>query len=99
MASPWLEKKQRMCSSGPCERRFNLRQTAKFNKSARGIIHSSCLLPRWFRRRIVVSLLPLSNVLAYAALRGGDCRAHGEEDFIGGDRRSLHPKIPFLRPV
>ena len=45
MASPWLEKKQRMCSSGPCERRFDLRQTGRFNKSARAIIHSNCLLP------------------------------------------------------
>jgi hypothetical protein len=34
-----------MCSSGPCERRFDLRQTGRFNKSARAIIHSYCLLP------------------------------------------------------
>ena len=34
-----------MCSSGPCERRFNLRQEERFNKGARAIIHSNCLLP------------------------------------------------------
>jgi hypothetical protein len=34
-----------MCSSGPCERRFNLRRKERFNKGARAIIHSNCLLP------------------------------------------------------
>jgi hypothetical protein len=45
MTSPWSEKRQRMCSSGPCERRFNLRRKERFNKGARAIIHSNCLLP------------------------------------------------------
>jgi hypothetical protein len=34
-----------MCSSGPCERQFNLRREERFDKSARAIIHSNCLLP------------------------------------------------------
>ena len=34
-----------MCSSGPCERQFNLGREERFNKSARAIIHRNCLLP------------------------------------------------------
>jgi hypothetical protein len=34
-----------MCSSGPCERRINLRRKERFSKSARAIIQSNCLLP------------------------------------------------------
>jgi hypothetical protein len=45
MASPYSEKRRRMCSCGPCERRFNLRREERFNKGARAIIHSNCLLP------------------------------------------------------
>jgi hypothetical protein len=73
-----------MCSSGPCERRINLRRKERFSKSARAIIQSNCLLPALSDGGLK---LLVTSFECFGVCRGGDCCAHGEKDFISGDRR------------
>jgi hypothetical protein len=73
-----------MCSSGPCERRVNLRRTERFDKGARAIIHSNCLLPVLSDGWIEIPCYLFRMFWRMSLYCGGDCCAHGEEDFIGG---------------
>ncbi len=85
MASPKLEKMQRISPLVPVNDEFYLRRKNWFDKSARKNIYRNCLLP-------VLSLLPngLIEVPCYlfkmfdaccVTARGGS-QTHGEKDFV-----------------
>jgi len=70
-----------MCSSGPCERRFNLRLKETFNKGARAIIHSNCLLPVLSDGWIEIPCYLFRMFWRLSLNCGDDCCAPGGEDF------------------
>ena len=75
-----------MCSSGPCERQFNLRREERFNKSACAIIHSNCLLPVLSEGSIEIPCYLFRMFCVWRFTVAAMLRT-GERDFIGGDRR------------
>jgi hypothetical protein len=74
-----------MYSSGPCERRFNLRRAKRFNKRVARIIHNSCLLPVLSDSRIENPCYLFRMFWRMSLCCCDECLAHGERDFIGGD--------------
>jgi hypothetical protein len=72
-----------MCSSGPCERRFNLRRKERFNKGARAIIHSNCLLPVLSDGWIEIPCYLFRMFWRLSLYCGDDCCAPGKEDKAG----------------
>jgi hypothetical protein len=67
MASPKLEKMQRIAPLVPVNDEFNLRRKDRPDKSARENIHNNCLLPVLSDGSLKV-VVTLSNVLAHVAL-------------------------------
>jgi len=98
MASPWLEKRQRMCSSGPCERQFNLLREERFNKGARATIHRDRLLPVLSDGWIEIPCYLFRMLWRMSLYCGGDCRAAGGEDFIGGATAGSTHSCIMTRP-
>jgi hypothetical protein len=69
--------------------KFDLPREERFNKGARVIIHSNRLLPGLSDGRIEIPCYLFRMFWRTSLYCGGDCFAHGEEDFIGGDRHSF----------
>jgi hypothetical protein len=68
MASPKLEKMQRIAPLVPVNDEFNLRRKDRLDKSASESIHDNCLLPVLFDGSTKIPCYPLSNVLAHVVL-------------------------------
>jgi hypothetical protein len=89
LAVQWLAASTRRWKAAgmvSCKDKFNLRRKARFNKGARAIIHSNRLLPVLSDGWIEIPCYLFRMFRRMSLYYSGDCRAHGEEDFIREDR-------------